>query len=89
MVPTFFWVDSQRIVVREPKYSEKNLSQAAQISLGITYSCKLLFQQHQRANPGNLPKSHVVSEVGEHWIGKYFHLAFNLVMDWVNQRTEI
>jgi hypothetical protein len=74
---------------REPKYSRKTCPKAAQISLGMTFNYMLLFQQDQRANPGNPPNDHLVSEVRDHWIGKYFHLAFKLAMDWVIQRTEI
>ena len=31
-------------------------------------------QKNERAKAGNLPKSNTLSEVGEHWIEKYFHL---------------
>ena len=31
----------------------------------------------QRAKPGNLPKCSYISEIGEHWLEKYFHFAID------------
>ena len=31
------------------------------------------YHQNKRAKPGNLPKNNYLSEIGEHWIGNYFH----------------
>jgi hypothetical protein len=33
-------------------------------------------QKDKRAKPGNLTKNNAVSEIGEHWIEKYFHLVY-------------
>ena len=35
---------------------------------------KLTYQKDKRAQPGMLPKSTVLSEIGENEIEKYFHL---------------
>ena len=34
-------------------------------------------QKYKRAKPANLSKSNAFVEIGEHWLEKYFHLAFS------------
>jgi len=33
----------------------------------------------KQTRPGNLPKSHIISEIGDQWIQKYFHFLFFIV----------
>ena len=37
------------------------------------------YQQDKEATPGNPPKGNAFSDVGEHWIENYFHLAFKVL----------
>jgi hypothetical protein len=36
----------------------------------------ILYQKDKRAKPGNLPKSSFLSEIGQYWTEKYFHVVF-------------
>ena len=42
--------------------------------LVLTFICKLLPQERQTAKSGNSPKSVVISQIGERWMGNYFRL---------------
>jgi hypothetical protein len=34
------------------------------------------YQKAKRSKPGYFPKSNALSEIGERWTGKYFHVVF-------------
>jgi len=37
------------------------------------------FQKDKHTRRGNLPKSHIITEIVEHWMQKYFHFIFFIV----------
>ena len=56
-----------------PVLNKYRFNNAPHSSLYTSFS----YHQDKYAQPGNLPKSNALSEIGEHWIEKYFHLLCN------------
>jgi hypothetical protein len=41
---------------------------------GTAFCLQLLLPEGETAKPGKRPKSNALSEIGEHWLEKYFHI---------------
>ena len=47
-------------------------------SIFIHLSTCYPYQKEKRAKSANVPKNDVISEIGEHWIEKYFQTSLNV-----------